>query len=91
MKINVTRSPTSRVRLFLVAAAFALLPAPLCAEDQEADDGDNVVTGDSVSARDVAETPVRDLNLDKDEIPPLLLEAQLDPYGTDGLRTCRQI
>ncbi len=93
MKINVIRSPISRARLFLTAAAFALLPAPLCAQDQEGEEQkteDNVVTGDSVSARDVAATPIQDLNLDSEDIPPLLLEAQQDPYGTKGLRTCRQ-
>jgi hypothetical protein len=88
MKISVTLSPISSARLFLTAAAFALLPAPLCAENEEGED--DVVTDDSVSARDVAATPIQDLNLDRDGIPPLLLEAQLDPYGTKGLRTCRQ-
>jgi len=87
MKINVTLSPISRARLFLTAAALALLPAPVCAQDQEGED--QVVTDESVSARDVAATPINDLNLDKDDIPPLLLEAQQDPYGTAGLRTCR--
>lgn len=87
MKINAIRLPISRARILLTAAALTVLPAPLAADDTEAEK--TVVTDESVSARDVAATPIQDLNLDKDEIPPLLIEAQEDPYGTTGLRTCR--
>lgn len=88
MKIDVILSPISRARLFLTVAALALAPAPLCAQDEEAEN--TVVTDESVSARDVAATPIQDLNLDSEDIPPLLLEAQQEPYSTKGLRTCRQ-
>lgn len=87
MKINAIRLPISRARILLTAAALTVLPAPLAADDTEAEK--TVVTDESVSARDVAATPIQDLNLDKDEIPPLLIEAQKDPYGTTGLSTCR--
>ncbi len=87
MKTNAIRLPILPARIFFAAAALALLPAPLAADDTEADD--NVVTDESVSARDVATTPIKDLNLDKDEIPALLIAAQQDPYGTAELRTCR--
>lgn len=87
MKTNAIRLPISRARILLTAAALTVLPAPLAADDTEAEK--TVVTDESVSARDVAATPIQDLNLDKDEIPPLLIEAQKDPYGTTGLRTCR--
>lgn len=36
-------------------------------------------------------TPVTDLNLRKDAIPPLLLAAQTDPYGLAGLHRCAEI
>lgn len=46
------------------------------------------VTDETVTAKDVAATPASDLNLVKEEIPPVLLKAQEDPYSTDGLRKC---
>ena len=65
--------------------ALALLPAALSAQEGD----EKPVTDESVNARDVAATPIQDLNLEKDPIPPLLLEAQKDPYSLDGLRYCR--
>lgn len=49
------------------------------------------MTDRSVSAGDVAATPATDLNLRRDEIPPLLLAAQERPYDVAGLRRCSQI
>ncbi len=80
----------SGARLLLAAAAAALLPLPLAAEEEDQESRqDQVVTDDSVDAVDVAATPIQDLNLSKDEIPPLLLEAQKAPYSTEGLTICR--
>ena len=42
-------------------------------------------------AVDVITTPAGDLNLRKDEIPPLLLAAQQDPYGLAGISRCTDI
>ncbi|MCB5424314.1 hypothetical protein H0274_03495 [Altererythrobacter sp. CC-YST694] len=67
-------------------AACALLATPLAARDE-----DKPVTDDTVTARDVAVTPIQDLNLEKDEIPPLLLAAQADPYSLAGLNRCSKI
>lgn len=39
-------------------------------------------------ARDVAMTPLTDLNLAKDEIPAILIAAVADPYAHEGLRSC---
>ncbi len=36
-------------------------------------------------------TPLNDLNLSKDEIPPILLAAANDPYISEGLESCRSI
>ncbi len=83
-----THSRISGARLLFATAAIALLPAPLAAEEEE-QQADKVVTDDSVNAMDVASTPIQDLNLSKDEIPPLLLEAQRAPYSTEGLDRCR--
>ncbi|MCX7865294.1 MAG: hypothetical protein N2423_09730, partial [Novosphingobium sp.] len=35
-----------------------------------------------------AKTPITDLNIDKQEIPALLIEAQRQPYALDGLGRC---
>jgi hypothetical protein len=70
------------------AAALALL-----APSAQAQDGGNEqkpVTDKSVSATDVAKTPLADLNLSKDPIPQILLDAENDPYTTAGLRKCGQ-
>ena len=42
-------------------------------------------------AADVAKTPVTDLNLDKKEIPELLIKAQQRPYDLGGLARCGQL
>lgn len=36
-------------------------------------------------------TPLNDLNLAKDDIPPVLLAAAADPYASTGIRSCAQI
>lgn len=84
MKTGATHLPNSTARRPLSAAflALALAGAPALAQD------DKPVTDDSVGAKDVARTPLTDLNLRSDPIPQLLIEAQQDPYGTEGLRRC---
>jgi hypothetical protein len=39
-------------------------------------------------AAEVARTPLRDLNIDPQEIPPVLLKAATAPYATQGLGRC---
>jgi len=43
------------------------------------------------NAVDVAKTPVTDLNIDKEEIPELLIGAQRQPYDLKGLNSCPKI
>mgnify|MGYP000318430631 CR=1 FL=1 len=43
------------------------------------------------SARDVALTPLGDLNLDRDPIPEILLEARAAPYDDSGLEDCSDV
>lgn len=74
----------------LIAAALpvlALLAPPVFAA--QPGKADAPVTDKDVSAGDVVATPATDLNLKKDEIPPLLLAAQQRPYVLRGLDTCR--
>lgn len=49
------------------------------------------ITDQSVSAGDVAKTPMSDLGMRKTAIPPLLVAAQENPYTLAGLRTCPAI
>lgn len=43
------------------------------------------------NAVDVAKTPVTDLNIDRKEIPDLLIKAQSRPYDLSGLDHCRAL
>lgn len=40
---------------------------------------------------DAANAPLEDLNVAQEEIPPVLVEASLDPYEHESLRTCNDI
>ncbi len=72
---------------FLAFPAFAALicAAPLTAQ-QSAPVGDR-----DPDAADIAKTPVTDLNLDKKEIPELLVRALQNPYDLQGLGRCAQL
>jgi hypothetical protein len=50
-----------------------------------------VVAPPNVTASDVVTTPLSELNLKKNEIPPILLAAREQPYSLAGLRSCRSI
>ncbi|WP_379550707.1 hypothetical protein [Qipengyuania sp. DGS5-3] len=52
---------------------------------------DQRVTDRDPDAVDVARTPLKDLNLAKDEIPPVLIDAASAPYSTQGLGRCRAL
>lgn len=49
------------------------------------------ITDDTVTVGDVATTPLNDLNITRDEIPPLLIQARQDPYNHANLKKCDQI
>ncbi|MCB2046657.1 MAG: hypothetical protein KDE32_00365 [Novosphingobium sp.] len=46
------------------------------------------ITQEDPDVVDVAKTPVTDLNIDKKEIPAILLQAQARPYSLTGLGRC---
>lgn len=72
-------------RIVLVTlSALAALSAPSAIARNQ----DKPVTDKEPDAVDVATTPVTDLNLKKDEIPPLLIRAQKKPYDLSGLSRC---
>ncbi|MDO9488395.1 MAG: hypothetical protein Q7J32_08480 [Sphingomonadaceae bacterium] len=66
-------------------AACLLLATPLLAQCSPAmQDGAN-------RASDIATQPVRDVGLDKDEIPAPLVAAVAKPYSLAGLKRCSQL
>ncbi len=67
--------------------AFTLL---LCAAAPAAM-AQTVVAPQNVTAVDVVTAPLSELNLKKNEIPPVLLAARERPYDLTGLRACRAI
>jgi hypothetical protein len=87
MKTDVTRSAGWPVRRLAAAAvlALALAGTPAWADDE---DENQPVTNREVGARDVAQTPLKDLNLRKDPIPEVLLRAVDAPYSVEGLSKC---
>lgn len=42
----------------------------------------------NVKAEDIPMQPLRDLNIDSEDVPPLLLDIGNDPYATGGLVSC---
>jgi hypothetical protein len=75
-----------RQGLLTVLGLAALIAAPALAKDQ-----DRPVTGNAVTAEDVATTPMTDFGLKKGEIPPLLIAAREKPYDLEGLDSCQKI
>jgi hypothetical protein len=77
-------------RLIIVSlSALALSATP--AVSREPARPDKPITDREVNAVDVATTPMTDLNIRKEEIPQLVIDAQLKPYDLNGLKSCRQI
>ena len=73
------------MRTFCTVLAIASLAV---SNSAVARDQDRPITDDEPDVMDVAKTPVTDLNIDRDEIPELLLAAQKDPYSLAGLKRC---
>lgn len=76
------------MRRFL-AAGLMMIAAPAMAQPDEP--VDRPLTNREPNAMDVATTPATDLNLRKDEIPQLLIDAQVKPYDLSGLGKCSQL
>lgn len=86
MKTDVTPLPAFRVATLAGALALGLFAVP--GHTQEGDENTTVEETRDPDAKDVAMTPISDLNLKNDPIPPLLLEAAEDPYSIEGLTRC---
>jgi hypothetical protein len=70
---------------------LALSAATLFAMPAVAREPGKPISQQDVSAVDVAATPANDLNLRKEEIPPLLIAAEQHPYSLSGLGNCRRL
>lgn len=86
--------------VIVAAMLAATAPGIASAQDQKSDKSEKSekadkpqrpVTDDTVTMGDVATSPLTDLNITRDEIPPLLLDARQDPYKHEGLKKCGQI
>ncbi|KEO92507.1 hypothetical protein EH32_14705 [Erythrobacter litoralis] len=69
---------SNRALAFIAAACLA---APSYAQVAKPD----------ADVEDIARTPLEDLNIDGDEIPPVLIEAAEDPYAREALTDCNAI
>ncbi|MEO5587528.1 MAG: hypothetical protein ABIQ81_07530 [Novosphingobium sp.] len=98
MKFSIHARASLRHALFVAAAGMALGSVPAVAQQRQneakaepAKEPDKPITDRDVGAKDVALTPLSDLNIRKGEIPQLLLDAQDDPYSLAGMARCPQI
>ncbi|MDB5723680.1 MAG: hypothetical protein JWQ16_434 [Novosphingobium sp.] len=95
MKFSIHSRASMRSALFVAVAGLALGAVPAIAQQRAADaktaEPAKPITQQDVGAKDVALTPLSDLNLRKGEIPQLLLDAQDDPYTLAGMARCPQI
>lgn len=80
---------TNAIPSRICAASLGLLV--LLAASPASAQGDKPVTDQTITAVDVAATPIDDLNLRKDDIPPLLLAARQAPYAAEGMKRCSRI
>lgn len=84
------------LRAFALAVALILIGDGAHAEtkekppEKEAEKTDGSSGGMRKKAGDIVAQPVRDVGVDKPDIPPVLVEAVKDPYSLKGLKTCRQ-
>jgi hypothetical protein len=79
-----TRSAIASLSYASAALVLAVVPAAPAAAQRS-------VTDETVTVLDVAKTPLDDLNLTRDPIPPTLQRALREPYRDPGLNHCADI
>lgn len=77
---------SSCARRAVLTAAIMLLGSCVAPGDRY-----RPVTDSNVTVGDVAMTPLNDLNLGRDPIPPVLIEARAAPYADADLTSCAAI
>lgn len=82
-------------RSLLLAPLLALQCAPIATAQSSGNAQSGASTQGSLnkspSVREVAETPLRDVNIKKTKIPPVLQRADAAPYTLAGLNSCGRI
>lgn len=78
---------TFQIRSFATVAITALSFALVSASPARAE----TAVDPDVKAEDIPMQPLRDLNLDGEDLPPLLKDIGHDPYATAGLTSCHAI
>ncbi|RJG52871.1 hypothetical protein D0Z70_18300 [Sphingobium terrigena] len=68
---------------------YAIAALLLCSTSALAQEAEKPKDETLKKAGNIASQPVRDIGLDKDEIPPVLLKAVENPYATPASRTCK--
>ncbi|MFC3097632.1 hypothetical protein [Alteraurantiacibacter palmitatis] len=86
MKTSVTHLQTSGGKAAIAACVIGALLASSPAAAQR-----RPVTDPDASVRDVAMTPLSDLNISRDPIPDILLAARAEPYSRRGIAGCDDI
>lgn len=88
-KTSATHLPICAVKVALTAIALTAgaLAVPATAQEEDEPRGIN----NDADARDVALTPLSDLNLSRDPIPEVLLAARTAPYDQTGAGNCRDL
>jgi hypothetical protein len=78
--MSISISAKARIRTLALGAMSLAIAAPAAAQKVDSED-----------VKDVAETPLEDLGLSKEEIAEILLVAAENPYNSEGLTTCNAI
>lgn len=87
----VLRAYAFAVALTLVASAAQAETRTKPPEQGPEVESEGSARGVARKAGEIVTQPVRDVGLDKRDIPPVLVEATKDPYSLKGLKTCRQL
>ncbi|MEO1729131.1 MAG: hypothetical protein AAFR64_00170 [Pseudomonadota bacterium] len=79
---------TKAICLLGATLALGMLSAaPAAAQKVDGDDVKDVAN----DVKDVAETPLEDVGLSKEDIPEVLIDAAKAPYSSEGLSTCNAL
>ena len=73
------------------APSSAVSSTPDKPAEKPAEKPDRQITDKTVTAGDVATTPLSDLNIRKQGIPQLLLDAEVRPYTLAGMTSCPRL
>jgi hypothetical protein len=81
------------LRALILASVLVLAGAApaLAKEEPPNDKPEGSSNGMAKKAGEIVTQPVRDVGLDKKDIPTVLVDAAKDPYSLKGLKTCRQL